>query len=575
MTAKPNTKPLKLNLFQILVLILIGANIVALIVSTKITSDGASKDNQVFSSIEVMARSFSLLQRETLVYTTKFAQWGAGDIPRREVEIARSLLEKRLVRIEGNDVITDQFPELTFFEVLKNSDYLVVTAKPGVLTRSDYIAIQAESKKLISTLLSFSSRFALTYRAQLDQTLEISARDRKNKADLNLFLLLIFSFLSIVFISTYVYRQTRHFRAINEWLQTQLTALGVAQVNLKKSGSLIEKLRLLDERKNIFISTINHELRTPLTSIIGYVSVLRENIDSSFSAQEKQILDVIDRNSTTLLNLIEEILTLSSLESGAQELEKEAIDVKTIIHDATLALTPEVDGSQSIFVIDIEENIDTIIYANRAAILQVFSNILSNSLKFSNGESLVRINVSQRIDKKSVSYIQIAITDQGIGIPESQLGEIFTSFYRASNAVSGGIPGTGLGLAITSRIVELHQGFINVVSKVGLGSTFTIELPSQVSAFEKMINERKGGVLERAILAIENCSVADLQGTCHEMIGALGFYHFGFLGDEIAVFSDWVKANNSEDIKELSLRRVELLGKLRLHSSAVNNLGVS
>lgn len=573
MQSKPGTKALRLNVFQIVILILIGVNIVALILSTKVTSDGASKDNEVFSSIESMARSFSLLQRDTLVYTTKLAQWGAGDIPQSEVVIALVVLEQRLAQIREGKFVADQFPELTFFKVLEKSDGLVAAAGRGYLSDVEYVAVQPKLKEIIDSILNFSSKFAIIYREQLDQILKISAEDRKYKANANLFLLLIFTFLSIVFIATYFNRRNRHYQAIDNWLQAQLVSLNIAEVELKKSGSLIEKLRFLDERKNIFISTINHELRTPLTSIIGYVSLLRESVNTTLSTQGEHILDVIDRNSTMLLDIVEETLTLSSLESSSQDLEKEAVDVATIISDAILALTPAALGSNTVFVVDIEENLDTKIYANTTTMLQAISNILSNALKFSNGESEVRIKVSQRYDEKNIKFIQISVTDHGIGIPETQLNEIFTTFYRAPNAISKGIPGTGLGLAITLRIIELHQGTIKVESKVDIGSTFTLELPSQVSALEKMIKERRGGVLERAILAIETCTAADLEATCHEMMGALGFYNYESLGAEIKLFSDWLKAKDSLDSKEFSSRRVELLGKLRLRSNAENNLG--
>lgn len=542
-------------------------------VSTRVTTEGASKDNAVFSSIQSQARSFSLLQRDTLVYTTKLAQWGAGDIARSEVQSARNVLGRRLARLERGGALTTQFPELPFFDTLNNFDYILSAAKPGILSQRDYLAIQPETKKLTTSLLDFSSRFALMYRAQLDQILENSATDHKNKANANFALLVMFFLLSIVLITTYVYRQARHYQVISQWLQTQLIALDVAQVELKSAGSLVAKLKNRDEEKNVFISTINHKLRTPLTSIIGYISVLRGNTGTTFSPQGIQILDVIDRNSLTLLTLIEEILSLSALISGEQEVKTEMVDMAAVISETAKVLEPAVDGAPSRFIIEIRRDIGTIISANKLSISRAVSNILSNALKFSKGESPIRVVVDHRLDENAISYLQIRVTDQGIGIPESQLPEIFTSFYRASNAVNDGIPGTGLGLAITSRIIDLHHGSLSVVSQVGKGSTFTIELPSNISALEKMIYERRDGVLDRAIVAIESCAEADLEATCHEMIGALGLYRYELLGDEIALFSKWRRENNSEDKSELSSRRDELLGKLRSQRDMVNISG--
>ncbi|MDP1852559.1 MAG: ATP-binding protein, partial [Candidatus Planktophila sp.] len=180
--------------------------------------------------------------------------------------------------------------------------------------------------------------------------------------------------------------------------------------------------------------------------------------------------------------------------------------------------------------------------------------------------------VSEKYNENLRRFIRISIADQGMGIPESQIAEIFTSFYRASNAQSSGIPGSGLGLAITSRIIDLHDGSIAVESTEGIGSTFTLELPAHISELEKMINERKNGVLERAITAIETSAYSDLDGTCHEMIGALGFYELETLSDQIALFSHWLKTQDGVDTSEVDSRRVELLRVLKSNLAALENL---
>ena len=555
-------------------LIVIGLSMVALTISTSDISRGASEDNEVFSSIQNKAQSLALVQRETLAYTTKFAQWGAGDIPRIDVEIARGILAKRLSGVNAQRASSGQYLNSQYFENLFTSDKILSSSKPGYLTRNDYRAIKPQSKIFVDGMLSFSRAFAVTYRAQLDQLLENSAKDRRQKADTNLYILILSISLSLIFVSTFIYTLNKQYKVILRSIETQMISLEMAHDNLKQSETLVEKLRLLDDRKNDFISTINHELRTPLTSIIGYVGILRKNINSSINSQGEQILNVIERNSADLLNLVEDILSLSSLDSTPTELVKTEVDVQTIITESILALTPQAEAFDIAFIINVEKDIETIIEANRNQISQALLNILSNALKFSRTQTQVQINISDGYDKKSHRVIKISITDQGMGIPESQIGEVFTSFYRASNALSSGIPGSGLGLAITSRIIELHRGCIKVESKVGIGSTFTLELPAHMSELQKMINERKGGVLQRAITALETCAKADLGKTSHEMIGALGFYELGFLSDEIELFSDWLKTDDAQDENEISLRRVELLGKLKSHVSALENLGV-
>ena len=573
MHASKSVHRFSINPAQISLLIVIGFSVVALTISTSEISRGASEDNQVFSSIQKRAQSLALLQREGLAFTIKFVQWGAGDVPISDVKIARAILKKQLSGVYIKHEVARQYFINQYLANLFIADEIILNSKPGYLSRSDYRAIKTESKIFVDEMLSFSRIFAVEYRAQLDQLLENSAKDRRQKANTNLYLLILFISLLLLFISSLVYTLNRQYQVIVRSIESQLNSLEIAHDNLKQSETLVEKLKLLDKRKNDFISTINHELRTPLTSIIGYVSILRENVDSSINAQGEQILTVIERNSADLLNLVEEILSLSSLESTSAELVKTEVDVQTIITECILALTPQAEASDIAITMDVEENIDTVIDANKNQISQALLNILSNALKFSKTQTKVQINISESYDEKSHRVIRISILDQGMGIPESQIGEVFTSFYRASNALSSGIPGSGLGLAITTRIIELHKGSIKVESKVGIGSTFTLELPAHISELQKMINERKGGVLQRAITALETCAISDLGKTSHEMIGALGFYELGFLSDEIELFSDWLKTDEAQDEDEISLRRVELLEKLKSYVATVENLG--
>ena len=565
-------KRFSINPAQIALLIIIGLGMVALTFSTSQISNKASEDKHFFSSIQRKAVSLSLLHREGLAFTIKFAQWGAGDIPLSEVIAARANLKKQFSNVDTQHEVTRQYFVNQFLANLFIADEILLYAKPGYLSRSDYRAIKSQSNIFVDEMLSFSRIFSVEYRAQLDRIIEKSARDHAREANTNLYLLILVTSLSLIFVSSFIYTLNKQYKATSKAIDDQIILLDTANNNLIQAETLVEKLKLLDLRKNDFISTINHELRTPLTSIIGYVGILRDSINTSINTQSEQVLAVIERNSTDLLNLVEEILTLSSLESTSSELVKTGFDVQTVIAECILSLTPQKEVLGIAFDVVIEENIETIIDANKNQISQALSNILSNALKFSKTDTTVRIRVSEKFDENLRRFIRISITDQGMGIPESQISEIFTSFYRASNAQNSGIPGSGLGLAITSRIINLHDGSIGVESTEGIGSTFTLELPAHISELEKMINERKNGVLERAISAIENSAYSDLDETCHEMIGALGFYELGALSDEIALFSLWLKKHDGVDTSEVDSRRVELLRVLKSNLAALENL---
>lgn len=572
MSLSTSIRRFSLNPAQIALLVVIGLGMLALTISTSQISGEASEDHQLFSSIENRAQSLSLLQLEGLTFTTKFVQWGAGEIPLHEVEIARAVLKLRLSGVDTQYEIARQYFINQFVANLFIADEIILNSKPGYLTRNDYRAIKAESKIFVDEMLGFSPVFALEYRAQLDSLIDESAKNHRQRADTNLYLLILAVTLSLIFVSSFLYTLNKQYNATLETIDTQLKLLDTANDNLLQAETLVEKLKLLDIRKNDFISTINHELRTPLTSIIGYVSILRGRIKPSLDTQSEQILAVIESNSTDLLDLVEEILTLSSLESTSIELVKTEVDVQAVITECIFALTPQEESLEIALVVDVEENIETVIDANKNQFSQALSNVLSNAIKFSKSDTTVHVRVSEKYDESLRRFIRISITDQGMGIPESQIDEIFTRFYRASNALSSGIPGSGLGMAITSRIIELHGGSISVESTEGIGSTFTLELPAHITELQKMISERKSGVLARAITAIETSAYSDLERTCHEMIGALGSYELGALGDEIALFSLWLKTHDAGDVNEVASRIVELLSVLKSNLAALENL---
>ncbi|MDP1913562.1 sensor histidine kinase KdpD, partial [Brevundimonas sp.] len=428
-----------INPAQIALLIMIGLGMVALTFSTSQISSGASGDNQIFSSIQKKAQSLSLLQREGLAFTIKFVQWGAGEVPIKDVIVARATLKKQLSGIDIKHEVARQYFVNQYLANLFIADEILLYAKPGYLSRSDYRAIKSQLKIFVDEMLNFSRIFAVEYRAQLDSLLEKSAKDRRQKADINLYLLILVTSLSLIFVSSFIYTLNKQYKAISNSIDDQIILLNTANNNLSQAETLVEKLKLLDSRKNDFISTINHELRTPLTSIIGYVGILRDSMNTSINTQSEQVLAVIERNSTDLLNLVEEILTLSSLESTSSELVKTEVDVQAVIAKCIFALAPQKEALGIAFDVAVDENIETVIDANKNQISQALSNILSNALKFSKTDTTVRISVSEKYNENLRRFIRISIADQGMGIPESQIAEIFTSFYRASNAQSSGI----------------------------------------------------------------------------------------------------------------------------------------
>lgn len=249
-------------------------------------------------------------------------------------------------------------------------------------------------------------------------------------------------------------------------------ALHTAQL-YKKETHLVEKLRALDKAKSDFLSTVSHELRTPLTSIVGYIELLRdeETGPRPLSPPQLHMLDVVDRNANRLRALIEDLLTLSRIESGGFGSRKEPVDLCLLVASAAEAIRPAAEAAS----VTLETHCPSrplILEADSDQLDRVMMNLLSNAVKFTPKGGKVTVRAEDRGGESVLS-----VSDTGIGIPAAEQEKLFQRFFRASNATDAAIPGTGLGLTIVRTIVANHGGEMEVHSEEGRGTTFTARLP--------------------------------------------------------------------------------------------------
>ncbi|MEC9486626.1 MAG: PAS domain S-box protein [Prosthecochloris sp.] len=237
----------------------------------------------------------------------------------------------------------------------------------------------------------------------------------------------------------------------------------------KKSEELIrENIRL----KNDFISNVSHELRTPLFSILGFSSTLLEEQDSLDRETFREFLDIIHSESTRLSSLIEDVLTISRIDSGNVTYKKSSIEPASLLAEVCRNLKLRAEEKHIELRLQIAPGPVTI-YADPDAFKQAIINILGNALKFTPEHG--KISVSQSVSDKSVV---ITISDTGLGIPKKDLDHIFEKFYRVERPEHE-IEGTGLGLPIVKEIIEEHDGSIAVESRENHGTTFFITLPCE------------------------------------------------------------------------------------------------
>lgn len=234
-----------------------------------------------------------------------------------------------------------------------------------------------------------------------------------------------------------------------------------------------ERLQELDRLKSAFVSIVSHELRTPMTSIKGLVENMMDGLTGGLNERQTFYLDRVKHNIERLTRMINDLLDLSRIEAGRMELQTNAINIGNIAREVVELLQPMADEKSLTITTHIVEPIP-LIQGDRDKLIQIFTNLTNNALKFTPASGTVTVKMECQTD----GYIHSCVIDTGCGIPLDDQKTIFESFYR-SHSTELKDRGAGLGLAITKSLVELHGGTIGVESVLGQGSRFWFTIPVQ------------------------------------------------------------------------------------------------
>lgn len=232
-----------------------------------------------------------------------------------------------------------------------------------------------------------------------------------------------------------------------------------------------EQLAKLNELKSRFFTNISHEFRTPLTLILGQNQQLQAELND---ANLNPKFERIDRNARRLLDLVNQVLNLSKLESGSIKLEPKPIDLIPFLKNILFSFESMAEEKGQ--VLSFQHEIDSLpMLVDPEKLEQVFYNLLINALKFTPEKGDITLSLESQND-----HIHIGVIDNGMGIPVDQLPYVFERFYQTEGGDTHPSPGTGIGLALAKELVELHGGCISVDSEVGSGSRFWVKLPLQI-----------------------------------------------------------------------------------------------
>ena len=240
---------------------------------------------------------------------------------------------------------------------------------------------------------------------------------------------------------------------------------------LENAAAARDEAERANRAKNDFLAVMSHELRTPLNAIIGYGSMLRDGIpDPATPAQQKQI-ERIGASAKHLLALIDEVLTVSRLELGREQITPTPVSVGTLVEQAAAMMEPEARRKGLALSLAVPEQ-DVMMVTDAGKLRQALLNLLGNAMKFTDhGEVRIRAWI-----EPEVNQVVFEVLDTGIGIAPENLPRVFDAFWQVDQATTRRAGGTGLGLHVTQRLVRLLGGDVSVNSVPGEGSCFTIRM---------------------------------------------------------------------------------------------------
>lgn len=282
-----------------------------------------------------------------------------------------------------------------------------------------------------------------------------------------------------------------------------LVAFFVEEIELReKLISTHKELEQANQAKTMFLNNMSHDIRTPMNAIIGFTSLAKSCTDQPDMV--KEYLNKISVSSEHLLNLINDILDMSRIESGKVKVNEKPLHLPTLIQDLRTIIQPSADSKRLKFVLDMDDVVDKDIITDKLKLTQILLNILSNGVKYNKAGGMLALRIQQEKDAPAgYATYHFMIKDTGIGMSEEFQKHIFETFSREETATVSGIQGTGLGMAITSKNVEMLGGTIHVSSTEGIGSEFDVRLTFKMDE-EKQSYEQTEVLQERRALTAED-----------------------------------------------------------------------
>ncbi|MEW6585108.1 MAG: ATP-binding protein [Nitrospirota bacterium] len=233
----------------------------------------------------------------------------------------------------------------------------------------------------------------------------------------------------------------------------------------------VTRLHAIDKIKSNFLSMVSHQLKSPLSSTLLQTSILLDGIVGDFNEKQRDLLQKVRTKIKGMVDLVHDILDVCFIEEGGYQKQIEHLNLIEILQRTVEVMQPQIHDKNIALHVKIQDHLPLII-GNKSSVEAMFINLISNAIKYTPAGGQVRVEMCE-----NAQNIQIEVSDTGIGVEREDIPRIFDKFYRVRSEITKNISGTGLGLSIVKSVVDAHHGAINVESKVGEGTMFTILLP--------------------------------------------------------------------------------------------------
>lgn len=224
--------------------------------------------------------------------------------------------------------------------------------------------------------------------------------------------------------------------------------------------------------KTLFFAGVSHELRTPLNAIIGFSDMMRSRLFGPLPSKYAEYADMIHDSGQHMLDLIGDVLDLSKVQAGKYTLQYDNFDAADVIRSSVKMVRPAADVAEVKFDLDIDEDEELLVEADRKALRQILLNLLSNAIKFSNKGGTVSVS-----GKVNDGYLRVRVLDQGEGISPEDLIKIGEPYAQSASGLTSDERGSGLGITLVKSLTELHRGEFDIQSAIGEGTDVTVSLP--------------------------------------------------------------------------------------------------